>query len=475
MMSFECGLRRKQRELGIAIQQRDRIIREQAIVIRFLAEKTGNKTRKISDLRNEAMAKIPQIVIEDSDAALTTDNPGASTADKSDKKAGKMSAASGSPPLHLTTIRVSGGGTSTGAGAAAAAAAFPPSSSMGTELTSILETGSENGDSDSAIILDDSLGSSTLSSSSSSHHGASSDHLSSSASSSEARRRCHLRRISRSVSDVMSVSLVSEEGMLTGNDVYLGNLNDDRDLDEALEDGDNSCGDKSTGSVSDPEDQPGSFDRESVHYRGFLLRHGSYERYKVRSLRLKKTTTFKELTQQQSRQNQTVAQTKASSGATNQKTGIHLHHNNISNALSGSLGSLSTHSSSGLSSPNSTSSSSSSSSSSNRPQPSINHRNVTKPRDVKNRHLSKVAKTAANAISSSSSNSGPVAAATVAAANAMNCEEEVVEACDSHEDDHLENDESKMMDFVIAEKHGSVYHSSVFLDNEDAEQQHSFA
>ena len=34
MMSFECGLRRKQRELAAAIRQRDRVIREQADIIR---------------------------------------------------------------------------------------------------------------------------------------------------------------------------------------------------------------------------------------------------------------------------------------------------------------------------------------------------------------------------------------------------------------------------------------------------------
>ena len=209
-MSFECGLRRKQRELGVAIQQRDRIIREQAIVIRFLAEKTGNKTRKISDLKNEAMAKIPQIVNETEQE------------EESSKKA------SGSNPLHLTTIRVTGGAGATGTGTN-----FP-----GTELTSILETGSENGDSDSAIILDDSLAS-TLSSNSS-NTGASSDHLSSTSSSSDT-RRCHLRRISRSVSDVMSVCLMSEgSGQSSGN-----NLNEDQD-DDLEEETNHSSGDKSS-------------------------------------------------------------------------------------------------------------------------------------------------------------------------------------------------------------------------------------
>ena len=433
MMSFECGLRRKQRELGVAIQQRDRIIREQALVIRFLAEKTGNKTRKISDLKNEAMAKIPQIVTKDNDDIKKKSNHN---------------------PKHLTTIRVTGGGG--GGGGGPTSSSFP--NSLGTELTSILETGSENdGDSDSAIILDDSLAS-TLSSSSSSN-GTSSDHLSPSSLSSSESRRCHLRRISRSVSDVMSVSLMSEgsgPNSSSGNNLDDDDDDDDDDDEGDLEEENHSADKSSAGSLSDPEDlqNPCSFDRESAHYRGFLLRHGSYERYKVRSLRLKKTTTFKELTAGGGRNNSNsnnhlvinnkLAAKKKPRKVTNERTGIHLHHTNDT-SLSGSLGSLS----------NSSSVSSPTSSTSSRPQPSINHRSVTKPRDVKNRHLNKAAKTAAAAASTPTSN-----------------EEATLEDLDGPDDD---NAGSKTTDFVIAEKHGSVYHSSVFLENDSQMDEHSFA
>ena len=76
----------------------------------------------------------------------------------------------------------------------------------------------------------------------------------------------HTRSISRSVSDVASATLSDE---LRPDDVFMSTprltdepevFNDDNNNDKAVFSG---------------------FD--SAHYRGFLLRHGSYERYKIRA------------------------------------------------------------------------------------------------------------------------------------------------------------------------------------------------
>jgi hypothetical protein len=43
LLDLECGLRKRERELCIALQQRDRVITEQSGIIRFLSKKTGTK------------------------------------------------------------------------------------------------------------------------------------------------------------------------------------------------------------------------------------------------------------------------------------------------------------------------------------------------------------------------------------------------------------------------------------------------
>ena len=60
LLELECGLRKRERELCAVLQQRDRVIREQAHVIRFLTKKTGTKRSDILTLADEAVAKIPQ-------------------------------------------------------------------------------------------------------------------------------------------------------------------------------------------------------------------------------------------------------------------------------------------------------------------------------------------------------------------------------------------------------------------------------
>lgn len=59
LLDLECGLRKRERELCAILQQRDRVIREQSHIIRFLTAKTGIKKRDIKTLANEAQAKMP--------------------------------------------------------------------------------------------------------------------------------------------------------------------------------------------------------------------------------------------------------------------------------------------------------------------------------------------------------------------------------------------------------------------------------
>jgi hypothetical protein len=165
LLELECGLRKRERELCAILQQRDRVIREQSHIIRFLTKKTGTKRRDIVSLADEAVAKIPQW----SDKTKTS-----------------------TPKMVKSKSEVT--------------------------LTSILESESEN---DSAVILDDLASPASKSISSSG-------------------------TVSRSVSDVMS----SEE--------------------------------QAAASPS-KEDLKQNSPFASPNYRGFLLRHGSYERYKIRS------------------------------------------------------------------------------------------------------------------------------------------------------------------------------------------------
>ena len=310
MMSFECGLRRKQRELEAALGQRDRIIREQNAVIRFLMRKTGTKTRNIAKLRSEAMAKIPQIVdVTEEDGATAAAAPTVVSIEGSPNVCeGTKDGERGTPTppamrqpttppkhqQHLTTIRLNG------------------------ELSSIVESASENGgDSDSAIILDDSV-SSSASASIKSNNSTSSAGSTASCSSTAANiagpssmslmNASRLKRISRSVSDVVTADndgndpspeppeedcpspSCGDEGRpesdvrsAGGGRSRVVKLVDDEDEDE---DEDDLSDDYST--VEEEVDEQGDDDSgsgggapfDSSHYRGFLLRHGSFERFK---------------------------------------------------------------------------------------------------------------------------------------------------------------------------------------------------
>ena len=361
MMSFECGLRRKQRELEAALSQRDRIIREQNAVIRFLMRKTGTKTRNIAKLRSEAMAKIPQIVdvTEEASAAAaptvvsieaspnvcggTKDgNRGTPTPPVAMSQPPTMTTAT--PPRqqqHLTTIRLNG------------------------ELSSIVESASENGgDSDSAIILDDSVSSSasaSLKSNNSTSGGSTASCSSTTAniagpSSMSSMNALRLKRISRSVSDVVTAgSDGNDNSPEASEENYLHPPGSDERRPES--EVRNACGrsrvvklvDDEDGDLSDDystveeevdeqrDDDSGSggggngapFD--SSHYRGFLLRHGSFERYKKSAKSGGGSTSSSSATDEQG-----VVVTVNGGGGGNKV-------------------------------------------------PSINHRSVTKPRDVKNR------------------------------------------------------------------------------------------
>ena len=293
MMSFECGLRRKQRELETALGQRDRIIREQNAVIRFLMRKTGSKTRNIAKLKSEAMAKIPQIVDPGDDetgAGAAAGAPVPATATvvsiESPRQSGEGAAACApdqpqAPPpkhqQHLTTIRLNG------------------------ELSSILESASENGgDSDSAIILDDSV-SSSASASIKSNNSSASGGSTASASSTTANiagpssamssaNASRLKRISRSVSDVVTADNdESNEASADCPELEVRSVGPSRvvklvdDEDEDLSDDYSTVEEEvEQEGVGDDDDgdSGGGASFDSNHYRGFLLRHGSFERYK---------------------------------------------------------------------------------------------------------------------------------------------------------------------------------------------------
>ncbi len=436
MMAFECGLRRKQRELEVAIRQKDKIIREQNLIIRFLMGKTGAKTRNIAQLRNEAVAKIPQIVPaedESSAAAASTrtvvevmPEPGPhSLGNSGDVR--RRPVPSVAPQLHLTTIRLSGVGGGE------------------QHLTSIMETASENGgDSDSAIILDDSATSSSTPSSTSSsmksgstmgggngaapadkkpqsegllqRKAASTDSRSSDDRGPSLRRsRSRLKRISRSVSDVMTAeddavdeddekAAHSDSGGSAGELPKSGRvvrLVDDNGDDEELSE------DYST--VEEEEEAYSAF--EMSNYRGFLLRHGSFERYKSRA----------------KEGSDDVVRESAGTGAESPVVTV------VSSCSSASSCSPSPTASVG-----------------SRQIPSINHRSVTKPRDVKNRNNSSKARIGGG-VSSGGAGAGSARPLNNSSSAAVS---------------------ESIRNFV--EKRGSVYRS-VFLDSTQPEIAHSFA
>ncbi|XP_059094287.1 putative uncharacterized protein DDB_G0275317 isoform X2 [Tigriopus californicus] len=239
MLALECGLRRKEKELENALDQKDTIIREQMHIIKFLLQKTGTKTRNIRKLKDEALAKIPQVV-------PASNSP-------------TMEVISTVSPIHLTTIRVNSGPPSS--------SLIPRRTSGSSGTSSSFQSSSpcirEENDSDSAIILDESLNR-TISSSS--------DSLTLN------------RRLSRSISDVMTIN---RENPLT--DTLCSKFS-----------GSDSLGSKPASSSSDCEcsysvlgedthiSQHGYYNEfDYSQYRGFLLRNGSYERYKIKS-RLRK-------------------------------------------------------------------------------------------------------------------------------------------------------------------------------------------
>lgn len=265
LLELEFGLRKRERELCLAIRQRDNVIRQQANVIRFLAKKTGTKRRDILSLASEAEAKIPQLEPE-------------------------------SKPLSTTSV----------------------SGVNRTELTSILESESEN---DSAIILDDASPTSTAKTSG----------------------------VSRSVSDVTSPADSPPEAEVPTVSV----VTDDEDEDHG---------------------QQSPF--ASAHYRGFLLRHGSYERYKIRS-------RMQQMPAKDSDLAQVAATATLPRSKTNQRNGAHLHvqavstsHHQLLSVGTGSSTVIVVGGNNGNSPPLTR-------------QTSSNHRNVTKPRDVKNRSSTK--------------------------------------------------------------------------------------
>ena len=368
-------------------------------LFRFLIEKTGNKTRNISKLRNEALAKIPQFVVEDADEGIIEKSS------KTVNKSPSSSRSSGSTttnkrsssPRHTTTIRLNGSSY---------------------ELTSILESGpgtagggSEN-DSDSAIILDDS---SSMSPTMMGGTATSSSSSSASSTTSFKRIRGHhskggnlgnLRRISRSVSDVMAaVANAQDQEQEEGG----GSLSDPEY--STVEEEEEVGGGDEPEMEEEEEEEDKSFD--SAHYRGFLLRHGSFERFKHRS-RLKKKGNEEQQKQAIPSDNKKV---------NDQQTGAHIH----GEAKPGNSGGITK-------------------------QPSINHRNVTKPRDVKNRssRAKKFSMPSTTKPSSSSSSSSGVAKSPVSKTSSLG---------------------ESVKHFV--EQHGSVYRS-VFLDNADLSH-HSFA
>ena len=362
MMSFECGLRRKQRELEAALSQRDRIIREQNAVIRFLMRKTGTKTRNISKLRSEAIAKIPQIVDVTEEASVAAAptvvsieaSPNVCGGTKDTPSApltmNQPTTTTATPPRqqqHLTTIRLNG------------------------ELSSIVESASENGgDSDSAIILDDSVSSSASASlkSNNSTSGGSTASCSSTAaniagpSSMSSMNALRLKRISRSVSDVVTAG---SDGNVNSPEASEENYLHPPGSDERCPQSEvrNACGrsrvvklvDDEDGDLSDDystveeevdeqrDDDSGSggggngapFD--SSHYRGFLLRHGSFERYKKSA--------------------KSGGGSTSSSSATDEQGVVVTVNGGGGGGYGGGGGKV----------------------------PSINHRSVTKPRDIKNR------------------------------------------------------------------------------------------
>jgi len=249
LLELEVGLRKKEKELSTALLQREKVIREQNFLIKVLTKKAGAKRADIRQICDEARAKIPQVEVSLSTTTTTQDDDGKNVESRKNQ--------------------------------------FPSN----VELSSIVESCSEN-DSDSAIMVDDER---MLQQSSPEM---------SSATLPRTRRLNQSRTISRSVSDVASPTL-SEELARQDDEV------DREDLSHAFSTP-QICDNKVFLDVNDENDNPEFNGFDSAHYRGFLLRHGSYERYKIRA---KTKSLHPEMSGVC-----TLPRTK-----TNDKTGVHFH------------------------------------------------------------------------------------------------------------------------------------------------------
>lgn len=298
IMSLEVGLRRRERELKGALQQRERIIREQAAVIRFLMRKNGRKT--ISGIKDQALAKIPQIVDDGEDNQEDRRDEEEEEEDKDFVKESN----------NVTTIRVTGADLST---------------RRRRRKSGCLSRVSENDDSDSAILLDDDNVSSSVSSPSSCFGGQLS------------------KGISRSVSDVVSAVNNSATSSSSSSGVS------------------DTLGSNASCSLSDTEaDEELLRDPFGAQYKSFLLRRGSYERFKGGNRsgggKVKKSSNVKSKKEPSLASGPESLASLDSLKLFNERNGAHVH---------------------GVDSPTSSKTQ------------NPNHRSVMKPRDVKNRSSSK--------------------------------------------------------------------------------------
>ena len=259
LFDLEVGLRRKEKELTTALLQREKVIREQSYLIKVLGAKVGAKRADIRQLCDEAKAKIPQV--ESIETTMTTTS---------------TRAVDGRKNVSLSNI----------------------------ELTSIVESCSEN-DSDSAIMVDDER---LLQQSSPEMSTTTLPRM---------RRKTshrHAKSISRSVSDVVS-AVLSPDSSSHHDDIVdddRGDYNANTGLGHAFSTPHICSNDAFVDDDDDNDEMFNGFD--SAHYRGFLLRHGSYERYKIR------TKTKESVFRPEISGVCTLPRTK-----TNDKTGVHLH------------------------------------------------------------------------------------------------------------------------------------------------------
>ena len=232
LLELEVGLRKKEKELSTALLQREKVIQEQNFLIKVLTKKAGAKRADIRQICDEAKAKIPQVEA----TSLTASAQDGNVKNVENRKM-----------------------------------AFPSN----VELSSIVESCDSENDSDSAIMLDDER---IL-------LQQSSPEMSSTTSAPRTRRLNRSRTISRSVSDVASATL-SEEFQVRqddDDDGHEADVVDRANLSHAFSTPHICANNEKTFDVVDVNDENDFNGFDSAHYRGFLLRHGSYERYKIRA------------------------------------------------------------------------------------------------------------------------------------------------------------------------------------------------